>query len=223
MKDWVGPLRRFLVDTSSPPVAAIDGILTQVGQKFVPADLDRPALRNAIAWAIETKDKIDKSRPGKRSRALRKSVKRIREAAEALDTCLKENSDAWQRITRLLPSVPEDVMRIICAAQAMDQTLTESDEHTTAEYSLRIPTANEWLAGVELPLVFEEFFHRKEGRSRTDGKPGGPTVRFVDAVMTEMGIPFSQESIVRAMTGLSEIRERRRAVRKKVIPHVGQN
>jgi hypothetical protein len=220
MQDWVGPLRRFLVGSKSAPVAAIDEqtldrILAQVGQKFVPADLDRIALQTAIAQAIDTKDKINKSRPGKHSRVLKKSLTRIREAAEVLHACLKENDDAWKRISGLLPSISEDVMRIICAAQAIDQTLAESDELTMSQYSMRIPTANEWLAGVELPLIFEEFFRRKEGRSRIDGQPAGPTVRFVGAVMTKIGISFAQESIVRAMTGLAELRERRRAVRKR--------
>jgi hypothetical protein len=224
--DWIGKLRPFLLQPPltqpgpakrSTPITTIDEqtldrILTQVGQKFVPADLDRTALRIAIAKAVATKEKVDTSRPGKRSSVVRKGVQRIRQAAETLNARLKENNDAWQWIAELMPPGSEElIIRFICAAEAVEQTLGESDQRIVSKYSPRIPTASEWLAGVELPLVFEKFFRRKEGRSRSGGKPSGPTVRFVNAVMTEVDTPFSEESIVRAMTRLDEIRDRRRA------------
>jgi hypothetical protein len=225
--NWVLPLLPFLKHQSAP-IAPIDEqtlerILTRVGQRFVPADLDRARLRSAIAKAVETKEQIDKIRPGKYSRALGKGVKRIRQATGKLDECLRKNNDAWQLIADYVPSFSEDVIRVICTAQAIEQNLAESAEHTIASYSPRVPNAREWLAGVELPLVFEEFFHRKGGRSRSGGKPAGPTVRFVHAVMTETCTSFAEESILRAMTGLAELRKRRRAVRKRENPDIGQN
>jgi hypothetical protein len=227
-RDWVGPLLAFLKEQSAPvsPIdeQALDQILHHVGQQFVPADLNRAELRKAIATAIKTKEKLDRLRPGKNSRALRKSMEGIRQAAEALDGCLNNNNDARQLIEGVLPSISKDVIRITCAAQAIAEILHESEEDESAKYSPRVPTANEWLAGVELPLVFEEFFHRKEGRSRSGRKPAGPTVRFVYAVMSEIGIQFAEESIVRAMTRLADIRERRCTVRNTAkYPDIGQN
>ena len=81
---------------------------------------------------------------------------------------------------------------------------------------------NEWLAGVELPLIFEECFGRKLGRSRDINGPGGPTVRFIAAVMFEMGSQMEGETIVRAMSRFSELRKRRQVVRHRN-SNIGQN
>ena len=77
------------------------------------------------------------------------------------------------------------------------------------------PNAKEWLAGVELPCVFEEHFHRKPGRSRNkDGEADGPCVRFIATTMLELGKQYSAESIPRVMTRLRALRDRRRLVRQ---------
>jgi hypothetical protein len=206
----------------------LDRVLAKVGQRFVPKDLDRTGLRDAIARAVESKENIDRYRGGKRSRAVRESLQRIRQKAEELDACLRENNDAMRMIEKLQPSASEDVIRILCTAGGLEQALGESNERVISRYARRIPTSNEWLAGVELPLVFEDFFHRKAGLSQSRSKhkhsgrrapPSGPTVRFVSAVMIETGTPFANGSIGRAMTALAKIRDSRRAVRH----NTGQN
>jgi hypothetical protein len=58
----------------------------------------------------------------------------------------------------------------------------------------------EWLAGVHLPRIFEQFFDRPPGRSWRNGEAHGPCVRFIHAAMHEMNLEFSTKSIVRAMT-----------------------
>jgi hypothetical protein len=76
----------------------------------------------------------------------------------------------------------------------------------------RRPSEREWLAGVSLPLVYERHFLSPAGRSRNaEGEPGGPTVKFVKATMSELGMPYSAESIVRALTRLKQQREEERA------------
>jgi hypothetical protein len=75
----------------------------------------------------------------------------------------------------------------------------------------RRPSEREWLAGVSLPLVYERHFFSPAGRSRNaHGKPGGPTVRFVEATMSELSIPYSAESIARAFTRLKRQRDEER-------------
>ena len=78
------------------------------------------------------------------------------------------------------------------------------------------PTAKEWLAGAELPCVFEEHFRRKPGgsRNKTHKKGGGPCVRFIEATMRELGMRYSPASILRTMTRLRDLRDRRRLVRQ---------
>jgi hypothetical protein len=75
------------------------------------------------------------------------------------------------------------------------------------------PSQLEWLTGVSLPLVYERHFGRRAGRSRSrEKKPGGPAVRFIEAVLGELGLKYTRESIIRAFTRLTaqrdQVRER---------------
>jgi hypothetical protein len=73
----------------------------------------------------------------------------------------------------------------------------------------------EWLAGVELPCVFKEHFHREPGGSRNKArKIGGPCVRFIEATMRELGKPYGPASILRAMTRLRALQASRSLVRQ---------
>ena len=98
-------------------------------------------------------------------------------------------------------------------AGVLEQKLSDTNRLVLARHD-RIPSRREWLAGVELPNIFEEFFGRKAGRSRNAGAPSGPTVRFIFAVMSEIDHPLKSETIVRAMTMYSHLRKGRAAVRK---------
>ena len=91
----------------------------------------------------------------------------------------------------------------------------EASEHALSNAEPRQwgnPTANEWLAGAELPCVFEEHFHRKPGgsRNKTYKKGGGPCVRFIEATMHELGVRYSPASILRTMTHSAIYDPRRR-------------
>ena len=199
---------------------ALDRILAKVGQRFVPTNLDRIALRDAIEKAVKAKEIVDKSRPGTRSKAIGANAKRIREALKSLYALLRENSDVYELITQSAPSISDDILRWMVIARSVEQTW-DLHEDVKRRYP-RFPSPREWLAGVELPLIFEDCFHREARRSRSGKKPSGPTVQFVAAVMTEIAMPFTAESVVRAMTRLAELRNRRRAVRNNDSPNIGQ-
>jgi hypothetical protein len=78
------------------------------------------------------------------------------------------------------------------------------------------PSQLEWLTGVSLPLVYERHFGRRAGRSRNVKKEvGGPAVRFIEAVLGELGLKYKRESIVRAFTKLTAQRDQ---VREKLDP-----
>ena len=223
--DYVGPLFDLIRLPRTPSTVpakpvddrALDQILDAVGKKFIPVNLNRKVLWTAIVKAVETKEAIDRFRPGARKRAMTKSVKRIRKAAKSLRAPIKENDDVDQLFASLLPSALEDIERLIVVTERAEQTWNKPNEAICAQYD-RIPSAGEWLAGVELPLIFEKCFSRSKpaGRSRNkNGDPSGPTVRFITAVMSEMDSPLKGETIVRAMTRFSELRKRRRAVRRR--------
>ena len=112
--------------------------------------------------------------------------------------------------------------RLIVVAEKSEQGLSDLAKVTCAQYGCRPPSTGDWLAGVELPLIFEECFGRKLGRSRGVNGPGGPTVRFIAAVMFEMGSQIKGETIVRAMSRFSELRRRRRVVHLRN-NNIGQN
>jgi hypothetical protein len=99
-------------------------------------------------------------------------------------------------------------------------TVTKDECVASASYNSR-PSKRDWLVAVELPNIFEEFFNRKAGRSRSAGAPSGPTVRFIAAVMNEIDPPANSETIVRAMTMYSELRKARAAVRNRA-PSIGK-
>jgi hypothetical protein len=113
---------------------------------------------------------------------------------------LLQKSLAISHVRQSIP-VGEDVF------EALNETLSEWTNPTRrqalaqAEQGTRQTLSpKEWLAGVRLPRIFQEFFARPSGRSWRRGEAHGPCVRFIHAAMHEMNLEFSNKSIVRAMT-----------------------
>jgi hypothetical protein len=79
----------------------------------------------------------------------------------------------------------------------------------------------EWFAAQVLPEVFERNFKRAAKTSRpSDAKAGprvadGPYIRFAVAVMREMGISISRETVARALKDVRAGRPRRKQVVEK--------
>jgi hypothetical protein len=190
--------------------ATLDRILAKIGKKFIPDDLNRMALWFAIKQAVDDKKHFDRFRSKARTHAIIKSMKRVRNAAESLAAIIRENEDTIELLAEQLASIEDLIVRL----SNIEELLTKSNVSIRARYD-RIPSANEWLAGLELPLIFEDFFYRKPGRSRVNDKPSGPAVRFIAAVMREIDSPLAEETIVRAMTRFSELRKRRQVVRRR--------
>ena len=116
--------------------------------------------------------------------------------------------------------VPQSIWMCISELRSLEYKLSllakkwRSKADLPPELRSRRPSEREWLAGVSLPLVYERHFLSPAGRSRNaEGKPGGPTVRFVEATLTELGLPYSSESIVRAFTRLKRQRDEERTRR----------
>ena len=212
--DYLSPLppksSSTAVLTTVGEQATLDRILAKIGKKFIPDDLNRMALWIAVKQAADDKKNVDRYRSKARTHAIVKSMKRVRNAAESLAAVIKENEDTRELLVEQLASIQQ----LIGSVSNIVQLLTRSNVAIRARYD-RIPSANDWLAGIELPLIFEDFFYRKPGRSRVNDKPGGPAVRFIAAVMSEIGSPLAEETIVRAMTRFSEVRKRRQVVRRR--------
>ena len=225
-RDWAGELYG-LPSSASLKVAgtsidedAVDRILTAVGKPFIPVDLNKDSLRTAINEAAEAKEIVDRYRSGPRTRRLIRAMGRISKAADSLARAIKENGDASQLIADAMPHISTIIPRLIEYTTWQEQRLIKSNAFVRARHG-RIPSKRDWLAVVELPNIFEEFFNRKAGRSRSAGAPSGPTVRFIVAVMNEIDHPPNSETIVRAMTMYSELRKARAAVRNRA-PSIGK-
>ena len=175
----------------------LDQIIRAVGKNFVPADLDRSALRRAIDESENFAEIISVHRRGARARKLLKQLKQVRETTDHLALLLDAKNDASDLIQKLSGEWPKVIVsRLIVDVEALEHVLGKGKPPQG-----RNPSAKEWLAGVELPCVFDENFHRKPGGSRSKaGKAGGPCVRFIEATMRELGKPYDPVSILRAMT-----------------------
>jgi hypothetical protein len=196
----------------------LDKIIEAVGRKYITATFDRSALRRALGKSEKSAETISKNRHGARARNRLTRLKQILEAAEQLESLLKVQDDASEMIRKCFGEEPiVTVIRLIGEVEALLHVLSD---HEPSQWGN--PTTNEWLAGAELPCVFEEHFCRKPGASRNKAhkKGDGPCVRFIEATMLELGKPCSTASILRAMTRLRALRENRRLSRTKPKPPV---
>ena len=148
--------------------ATLDRILAKIGKKFIPDDLNRMALWIAVKQAADDKKNVDRYRSRARTHAIVKSMKRVRNAAESLAAVIKENEDTRGLLVEQLASIQQ----LIGSVSNIVQLLTGSNVAIRARYD-RIPSANDWLAGIELPLIFDYFFHRLAAHGLTTN-PAAP-------------------------------------------------
>jgi hypothetical protein len=210
---------------------AINRILNAVGAQFGPPELDKAALCADIAdaqygdlYAFEILDLP-------KVRCELQHLARVRGTANKLLSLLESHhrvdamiADQLRRLTpRLNPYAitlarrPIDQLRrLLLAIERVGLGLANADqERRTAHKSDPIlrgrrPSEKEWLAGVSLPLVFELHFRPARLARTSDGKPTGPTVRFISAALKELSLPYADESIAKAITRLKPLRQKQR-------------
>jgi hypothetical protein len=177
--------------------AALNRIIQAAGN--APDDLNREELRSALenvpSW-YATHQSLRVS--AKRKRA---GLNKILNAAERLKTLL--SGDAWLLIlNRLSISDPDPRHALTWLTRAASDILNESSERLPKLVEdFKTTSTLEDIAGIHLPVIFEQHLHRSRGRSRNpDGTPTGPCVRFVYQAMTELGMPYDKESIARAIS-----------------------
>jgi hypothetical protein len=230
---WPSELRKL---ASAADAEAIDRILAAVGRDHIPPGLDRKALCADIADAYHSRDHAFDLVDGSNAQDQLKLLRRIRKTAEKLAsllsaadttvdatiaTCLDKITPAWGKIAPPLgsPAAPKPIeqldrwLRAIEMAEGLrERAATKwriAHKHDRDLRGRRV-TEKEWLAGVSLPLVFEWHFRERAGRSRSKaGEPTGPMLRFIGA-MKELGLPYSDESIMRAYSLRAPLRAEQR-------------
>jgi hypothetical protein len=195
--------------------AALDKIILAVRE---PVTLEREELRREIEIAAtQYRDAVIFHDLG-RARNLEKRLTAFRKAAERLDAQLADETfyNLIEGTLIIHDLDPRSADTVRCAIKQLIKAADLVGKPPPCAISTAAPrgifevSPKEWLAGWRLPEIYERIFGRRSGRSRNlDGDPSGPCVRFIKAVMHELQIEYSEESIVRALT------KRRAATRKK--------
>jgi hypothetical protein len=206
LDDWFAQLR----------TAAIARILKAVGKS---TDDEVQLATDIFDAYVMNPIKLDLDEASKAAERLEK-VKDIRKAVEKQAARIRADPYISEAIGDPGGLVPSSIWECLSQLRSLEYKLSllakkwRSKADLPPELRSRRPSEREWLAGVSLPLVYERHFLSPAGRSRNaEGKPGGPTVRFVVATLTELGIPYSSESIVRAFTRLKRQRDEERTRR----------
>jgi hypothetical protein len=234
--DGVAPSPEVVWRVKKAGAEAIERILTAVGKK--PPGLDREALRADIGQAyVSRRNGFDLFRGSeasgrlKRLRDMRGALKKAatlmkadRRADAMIQWALKRDWPVPKPFSPLLgPSEPQAVLPFLERLQVAIAEIEKQQKSIAEKYRnahKRDPnlkgrrlTEQEWLAGVELPLVFERHFRLRAGRSRGksgSGPPTGPMVEFISATMKELGFKYTKESIARAYNRRAPLRTERR-------------
>jgi hypothetical protein len=203
---------------------AFDGLLTEVDGKHVLSTPDRAALRHALEKAWTHQQQIDKWRAAPRAKRCFRQLARIHKVADVLLSLLTANNDATELVTQIEPEAALNVLQVSSAVYGIKSVFDDSikGDVIVKKRVPRIPTAVEWLAGVELPCIYEEFFDpSKRGpggwRSKNRGLELGPKGLFINAVLSKFGMKYRADSIHKAWTSCTELRNRRRAARRQPI------
>jgi hypothetical protein len=204
LDDWVAAKR----------TVAIDRIAKAVGK--VPESEEE--LATDIYWACSKTSTGRDPLEGARAKTRFDKVQEIIKAAEKLDTLIASDPfisarlrDRTNPFGAATPFELPPLARLRFGALYLRDELGLAAKHWRDKADLsdkRRPSEREWLAGVSLPLVYERHFGHRPGRSRNaKGEPSGPTVRFVEATLREVGAPCKRETIVRAFSRLAKQRD----------------
>ena len=190
----------------------IDRILEHVGRDFVPDTLDELELRkdivaawdfyqgyeNTIAKGARTRRRNYADKVSRQTRALVKLITDPSSDATLVRRRINQNlsaDDAEQFFVSLTNGLKELALEARAAVKKYD------DPDTMREILEVSPT--DWLLGEGLVRVFETHFRRPVTRTReAGGPPKGPFIRFATAVTAQLGEPFSDETVSKAISAL---------------------
>jgi hypothetical protein len=193
---------------------AVERILKAVGEKFVPANIDRATLQQDLerrGYLYGLTVEINNLTLARRRE---KQLTRMRNACNRL---LKMDDDVWDLITGTRaafrgPHNEDPRHAIQCLVVDIDRTFRPpfGPEHWVAgDESLGLSDEGspfERLVGKDLPIVFAKHFPGKRaGYTVSDVLVDGPYIRFAERVLvalniTNRGIPYARHSIADAVT-----------------------
>lgn len=208
LDEWIAPQR----------AAAIDRIVQAVGRSPQnPIKLADDIFDACIALPSQL-DPLE----GRKIASRLKKVRRILSGIKKYAALINSDPHISATINKSRGVQPSGARQFLFELEALESVLVGQDKqvrHGKADLSAtlngRPPSELEWLAGLSLPLVYERHFSARAGRSRNArGEVGGPTVRFIQATLKELGIAYASELIARAFTRLSALRDEHRERKK---------
>ena len=123
-------------------------------------------------------------------------VRRMRQRVEAMAE--QARSDPLPLVSATAKSLDEIARRLHIEEQWQQRHVERRKPKARDKGQL---TPIEWLAGAELPTIFEQRFSLPASFGRDDAEqPTGPLIDFVAAVLGELGLEYSRKSIARAVT-----------------------
>jgi hypothetical protein len=176
--------------------AALDRIVKSVST--LPKNLDREQLRSDIetlpSW-YATHETMRASVPRRR-----RDLQKILTIAKRLKDQL--SGDVWPLVlNRLSIDDVNPQQALTSLIDIVTSILSEApNRQTKFAEKFKSESSLAFIAGKRLPSIFERNFKITPKRSRTNGKPDGPCVRFIRQTMTELRMPYEGESIIRAMS-----------------------
>jgi hypothetical protein len=170
-------------------VAAIARIIAAVGKQ--PDDETKLAEDIEQAFVeFDIQSKVKRARGGDHGAKLRS---------------LRKNLEKEIKLIKSEPFLKKYADDLLLVVKALGWYETWRDRHA-AQYRVikgRKPSPLEWLAGVLLPIIYVNRFDAPVTFDRDDErKPHGALIGFIAAVLAELGLPYTAESIARAVTRL---------------------
>jgi hypothetical protein len=218
------------VNQKSLDPTAVERIVAAVGEKFVPADLDKLKLAEDLATCFTVYCSAVQRRSDKPIKDRIRRLNSIQKAAKRFERQLAPD-DIWDWKDRYSECeyIDDHVKNLI---HRLDLEIADlqfelewgPDWHEAIRLNVsaktlkdrwRAHSPSEWIAGHYLPEVFRTHFGTTVTFHRRKGVPDSPAIRFIGQALIELQITksgrlYSRESIAKAISDVRTLRTRRR-------------
>jgi hypothetical protein len=178
----------------------IEKILTHVGDRRVPETLIKSELLRDIqaAWDFYQNFKRDDAKGDNTKRSL--YAKKIVKVASDLFFLLNDPGPEAQQVRSFMGKRLSNTA-LLQTILKLERTASRASRKFGEGSSLRATlaiTPTFWFLGHSLVRVYENHFLTKATRTRLEGQPSGPFIRFATGVTAALGEPFVDETVTKA-------------------------